>query len=211
MLQVDIINKNINNISLVRYLELNALRSRLYFTSQDVAAVLGIKPPSALVFCTRYVKKGLFIRLKKDIYTMKERWQEHSTKDFYRISNFLQVPSYISLMTALSFYEVTTQVQRGFFESVCIKRTGRFEIEGIIFNFYKFKKDLYFDFTRQEDFFIATKEKAFLDAVYLYSFGKYAFDKASIDVSKLDFQRIEKLLKVYPERTQITMKSICKI
>lgn len=195
----------------MRYLELRSLRSHLYFTSQDVADVLGIKPSSALVLCTRYVKKGLLIRLKKDLYTLKERWQENSAKDFYRISNILQVPSYISLMTALSFYEVTTQVQRGFFESVCVKRTRRYEIEGIIFNFYKLKRELYFDFTKQGDFFIATKEKAFLDAVYLYSFGKYAFDVDSIDLAKFDIQRMKKLLKKFPKKTKMTVERICRI
>ncbi len=195
----------------MRYLELIALRNRLYFNSQDVADVLGIKPSSALVLCARYVKKGLFIRLKKDLYILKERWQENSARDFYRISNILQVPSYISLMTALSFYEVTTQVQRGFFESVCIKRTGRFEIEGIIFNFYKLKRELYFDFTKYDDFFIATKEKAFLDAMYLYSFGKYTFDIDSIDSGKLDIQRIKKLLKNFPKKTKMAVERICRI
>jgi len=57
----------------VKYLELRSLESRLYFTSQDVADILGIKPSSANVICARYVKKGLLIRLKKDFYVMKER------------------------------------------------------------------------------------------------------------------------------------------
>ncbi len=195
----------------MRYLELRLLRNRLYFSSRDVAEVLGIKPSYALVLCARYVEKGLFIRLKKDLYALKESWQENSLKDFYRISNILQVPSYISLMTALSFYEITTQVQRGFFESVCIKRTRRFEIEDITFNFYKLKRELYFDFIKQEEFFIATKEKAFLDTVYLYSFGKYAFDIDSIDVSKLDLKSVNKLIKIYPERTKMAAKRICRI
>ena len=110
-MQVDIINKNVNNITLMKYSELKSLETRLYFTSQHVADVLGIKPSSAIVLCTRYVKKGLFIRLKKDFYVMKERWQRNSSSEFFQIANILQVPSYISLMTALSFYEITTQVQ----------------------------------------------------------------------------------------------------
>ena len=80
-----------------------------------MADILGIKPTSAIVLCARYVRKGLFLRLKKDLYVLKEKWHESSSSDYYRISNILQVPSYISLMTALSFYEVNTQVQRGFF------------------------------------------------------------------------------------------------
>jgi len=195
----------------VKYLELRSLESRLYFTSQDVADVLGIKPYSAIVLCARYVKKGLFIRLKKDFYVMKERWQRDSLSDFFQIGNILQVPSYISLMTSLSFYEVTTQVQREFFESVCVKRTVKYEIDGVLFNFYKLKRELYFDFIKQGDFFIATKEKALLDAIYLFSFGKYTFDLSSIDMSKIDLKKIKKLLIKYPERTKGAVERICKI
>jgi predicted transcriptional regulator of viral defense system len=195
----------------MKYLELRALESRLFFTSQDVANLLGIKPSSAIVLCSRYVKKGLFIRLKKDFYVMKERWQRNFTSEYFQIANILQVPSYISLMTAFSFYEVTTQVQREFFESVCIKRTAKYEVDGVLFNFYKLKRELYFDFIKQGDFFIATKEKALLDAIYLYSFGKYSFDVSSINMTKIDLKKIKKLLIKYPKRTKRAFERICKI
>ena len=195
----------------MKYLELGLLESRLYFTSQDVADILGIKPFSATVLCARYVKNGLFIRLKKDFYVMKERWQRNSLSEFFQIANILQVPSYISLITALSFYELTTQIQRKFFESICIKRTVKYEVDSVLFNFYKLKRELYFDFIKQGDFFIATKEKALLDAIYLYSFGKYSFDVSSIDMAKIDLKKINKLLIKYPERTKGAFERICKI
>ncbi|MFN3479896.1 MAG: hypothetical protein ACK415_05875, partial [Thermodesulfovibrionales bacterium] len=139
------------------------------------------------------------------------KWRQLSYEDCYRIANILQVPSYISFMTALLFYEVTTQVQRGFFESACLKKTARYDIKDIIFNFYKLQKGLYFDFVKEGDFFIATKEKAFLDAVYLTSLGRYSFDLASLDLSKLDMKRIRKLLERFPDRTKREVKKICKI
>jgi predicted transcriptional regulator of viral defense system len=195
----------------MRYIKLRKLNSRLYFTYEDVADVLGIGSNSAKVLCTRYSKIGLIIRLKKNLYTLKERWEKNSQEDFFKISNILQVPSYISLMTALSYYEITTQVQRGVIESVCVKRTLKKTIENTEFNFYKINRNLYFDFLKKDDFFIASKEKAFVDAVYLYSFGKYSFDFDSIDISKLDMKKIKKIIKVFPERTKQTLKKICKI
>jgi predicted transcriptional regulator of viral defense system len=195
----------------MKYPELRKLANRLYFNHEDVADVLGITLASAKVLCSRYTEKGLFIRLKKDLYILSERWQQISMQDFYRMSNILQVPSYISLMTALSYYEVTTQIQRGFIEAVCINRTLKKEIDSLFFYFYKIKKDLYFDFIKDGDFFIATKEKAFLDSIYLYSFGKYTFDIASIDLNKLDIKRVMKLLKKFPERTNMMVKRICRI
>lgn len=195
----------------MKYFELKSLEEKIFFTSQDVAELLGIKQASALVLCTRYVKKGLFVRLKKDFYTTKEKWKRMIITEFFQVANFLQVPSYISLMTALSFYEVTTQVQRQYFEAISLKRTARYEIEGVIFNYYKLKKELYFDFIKKDNFFIATKEKAFLDAVYLYSFGKYTFDIASIDISALDLKRVKNLLKNYPIKTKRIIEKLCII
>lgn len=195
----------------MKYPQLRQLKESGFFTIQDVASLLDIKPASARVLCARYTEKGLFIRLKNNLYVLKERWEQNSLEEFFKLSNFLQVPSYISLMTALSFYEVTTQVQRGVFESVCVKRSERLEIEGMSFNFYKLKRELYFDFVKQHNFFIATKEKAFLDVCYLYSFGKYSFDINSIDVEKLDMGRVKKLLKRFPERTKTVVRALCRI
>jgi predicted transcriptional regulator of viral defense system len=195
----------------MKYPELRKLREVDYFTTDDVAKLLNIKTSSATVLCWRYTKKGLFIRLKKNFYVLKERWQKNSNPDLYRISNILQVPSYISMMTALSFYEVTTQVQRNFFEATGIRKTVEYDIEGISFKFYKIKRTLYFDFLKKDDFFIATKEKAFLDAIYLYSFGKYTLDFDSIDLKKIDFERLTTLLHRFPEKTKKIVKRICKI
>jgi len=195
----------------MRYAELRKLRDRLYFTLQDLQDLLGIKPEYARVLCTRYKEKGIFIRLKKNFYVLNEKWDGFSQEDYLKISNLLQVPSYISFMTALSFYEITTQVQRDYFESASVKRSVSFNINGITFNFYKLKKQYYFDFIKKDDIFIATKEKAFIDAVYLYSFGKYKLDFSSLDLDKLDKDKIKKILKVYPQKTRNIAKKLCGI
>jgi predicted transcriptional regulator of viral defense system len=195
----------------MNYIKLTRLREKIYFTSDDVAETLGIKQSSALILCNRYVKNGLFIRLKRDMYVMSEEWKNYSNINLYKISNILNVPSYISLMTALSFYEVTTQVQKNVFENISLKRSASINVKGIEFNYYKIARSYYFDFTKKDSIFIASKEKAFLDAVYLYSFGKYAFDIDSIDMSKFDKRVIGKILKLYPERTQKMVRKLCRI
>ena len=160
----------------MRYIELKKLKERLYFTVEDVQDVLGTATGSARNLCSRYSQKGIFVRLKKNLYVLDEKWGNYTREDFYRISNVLQVPSYISFMSALSFYEVTTQVQRDFFENASLKRSARFDIKGTAFNFYKLQKKYYFDFIRDKDIFISTKEKAFIDSIYLFSFGKYKIE-----------------------------------
>jgi predicted transcriptional regulator of viral defense system len=195
----------------MRYFELKNLKKGLFFTIKDVAGALGIKLESAKVLASRYVKKGIFIRLKNNFYVLEQDWTDQNAQFFLKIANFLQVPSYISFMTALSFYEITTQVQRDFFESVSLKRSRRFDIKGTAFSFYKLKKELYFDFVKKENIFIATKEKAFVDAVYLYSFGKYKLDFSSLDLDKLDKKRIAKIIKAFPQKTKNTVRRLCRI
>jgi hypothetical protein len=114
-------------------------------------------------------------------------------------------------MTALSFYEITTQVPRDFFECASLKRSVKFDVRGVAFNFYKLKKEYYSDFVKKEQLFIATKEKAFIDSVYLYSFGKYKLDFNSLDLDKLDKEKIKKALKIYPEKTKAIAEKLCKI
>lgn len=193
------------------YLKLQKLERKLFFTTQDIADEFGLRLASACVLSSRYTKKGIFIRLKRNLYVLSQKWNSLSKDNFFKISNFLQVPSYISFMSALSFYGVTTQIQRNFFESASIKRSARFDIKGTNFNFYKLKKSYYFGFIKQDNFFIATKEKAFVDALYLYSFGKYRLDFASLDLGKLDKHKVLKIIKVFPKRTQQIIRQRCRI
>lgn len=192
----------------MKYVELQLLQAKLYFSPEDVAELLDTKPASAKVLCTRYAKRGIFIRLKRNFYVLAQRWQNLSRDEFLRIANLLQVPSYISFMSALSYYQVTTQVQRDFWESAAVKRSIKFDIKDVSFNFYKLKKQFYFDFIKQGDIFIATKEKALVDAVYLYSFGKYRFDISSLDLGKFDKNKIKRILKIYPSKTKALIAKI---
>jgi len=195
----------------MKYLKLRRLKKKLYFTVEDVASVLNIKQSSARVMCSRYVKNGFFIRLKNNFYVLSENWDKFSREDFLRISNYIQVPSYISYMTALMKYGVTTQVQQNFFESCSLKRTKVFDVGGIEFRYYKIKKDYYSGFERKNDIFLATKEKAFIDTIYLYSFGKHRIDFSSLDLDKLDKEKIIEIINIFPAKTKKLVRKLCEI
>lgn len=187
------------------------LGEKLFFTVADLARAAGIQPASARVLATRYAKAGAFVRLKNNLYVTGQKWPALETPEFFRLANLIQVPSYISLMSGLAFYGVTTQVQRSFFESISLKRSARYQPGGAVFNFYKIKPDYYSGFVKQDGFFIATPEKAFLDAVYLYSAGKYKIDFSSLDLSKLDKKKLKTILKLFPARTGRMAGELCKI
>jgi len=185
------------------------LAEKLYFTSGEVSGILGITPESGRVLCSRYVERGLFLRLKRDFYVLEQNWPRLTREELMKIANILQVPSYVSFISALSFYEVTTQVQQNFFENACLKRSRKVDVGGVNFNFYKLDRRYYFNFVKREDIFIATKEKAFIDSIYLYSFGKYRLDFNALDLDKLDRAEVKRIAKVFPERTAKLAKKLC--
>ena len=187
-----------------RFLEIE----KLYFSHEDVAELLKIKKESAAVLCTRYVKKGLLTRLKRDLYVRTETLARLGVMDLFQIANFLQIPSYISLMTALSHYGVTTQVQRGFVESVSIKRTKEFIRRGIAFRYLKVGAALYGGFVKDRGVFVASPEKALIDSIYLATMGRYTLDVASLDLSKLDREKLNQLVANHPSKTQKSLERI---
>lgn len=187
------------------------LGDKPFFSTSELAEALEIKKTSANVLAARYAKSGIFIRLKRDLYVLSQAWKNLSISQSFRIANILQVPSYISFMTALSYHEVTTQILRNVFESAAIRRSVTFDIRGTIFNYHKLKREFYFGFTRIGEMFISTKEKAFVDCLYLISLDKYRMDLDSIDTSKLDKKKLSVMLKIYPGRTIKLARSICNI
>ena len=184
--------------------KLQELSKNAYFTLDDVAQTFGLQQDSARVFCSRYVKKGLLVRLKNNLYTTSWKWENLTRDDFFIIANIMQVPSYISLMSALAYYEVTT------------RRGGLIEAwaGGIVYNI------------RQADgcmkvsghittalskltVFIATKKRPGCGLPVFI--GKYRFDADSLDLKKLDFNKLKKMIKNYPQKTKDTVKRLCRI
>jgi Predicted transcriptional regulator len=191
--------------------KLQILSRNAYFTLDDVAQTFGLQADSARVFCSRYVKQGLLVRLRNNLYSTTWKWENLTRNDLFVIANILQVPSYISLMTALAYYEVTTQAQQDYQESICLKRTMVYNVRQAVFSYVKMQRPYYNGFVKTDGVFIATKEKAFLDAAYLYSFGKYRFDADSLDFKKLDFNTLKSMVKNYPQKTKNTVKRLCGI
>ena len=173
-----------------------------FFTQHDVAHVLGIELASAAVLCSRYVKKRLLMRLKRGLYARTETLGHLGQMDLFRIANMLQVPSYISLMTALSYYGITTQAQRGFFESISVKRTKTFEVGEISFHYTKIRPDLYRGFVKRDGVFIALPEKAVLDSFYLASMGLYDLDGSFLDLTKVDKEILADFSVMYPPKAR---------
>ena len=176
--------------------------SKLVLTVDDVARMLAIRPASATVFCHRAVKTGELLRLQRNRYMLRERWEHLSREERWRVANLLQVPSYISLTTALAYHGLTTQVQPAYVESIAVSRSQVIEIGGTVFRYVKIAPALYFGFLRRESVFVATPEKALADCAYLSSLHRYHLDWSSLETSRIHVAALRRLLRRYPRRTQ---------
>jgi len=193
----------------VYFMKLNELYQiqKLYFGHEELARALDITKDSARVAASRYVNKGLLIRIRKNLYVLRDRWKNAGMEEKFQIANMGQVPSYVSLLTALDYFGLTTQVQRDFFESMALKRTREININNSVFKYTKISENLYFGFDKQKDFFIARPEKALLDALYLISFGRYSLDLSAVEADKLDPEQLLVLSKGYPLRTRKLLRT----
>jgi predicted transcriptional regulator of viral defense system len=164
---------------------------KLFFGVEDIANLLRINKNSAKVLAHRYYKFGFLLRLKNDYYILKSRFNYLEKEEYYFLANYLQVPSYISLMTALNYYNITTQEPKNYFESVAVKRTKNIQVSGSVFSFQRIQEKYYTGFILNNNFYIAEKEKAMFDIIYLTALQKYSFDPYSIDFKKLDKKILE--------------------
>lgn len=181
--------------------------NKSYFGYEELARILGISSASARVTASRYVKNGLLLRVKRNLYVLSEFWNSATREEKFSIANLGETPSYISLTTALDYYSITTQMQKDFFESIAVQRTKIMTLKETVFRYTRISRKLYFGFEKKDGFFIAMPEKALLDAVYLFSLGRYALDFPSIDAGKLDRSEMERLSRSYPEKTQHLLRT----
>lgn len=189
----------------MKALDLNKIQ-KLYFGYEDIARIRAISPASAKVTASRYVREGLLLRFKKNLYVLRQEWDNASREEKFQLANMGQSPSYISLATALDYYEITTQMQQNFFESVAVKRTKEMRLPETVFRYSKINDTLYFGFRKEKGFFIAVPEKALLDAFYLMSLGRYAMDLSALDADRFDRDMIKNLGSKFPLKTKTLLK-----
>ncbi|MFW6216680.1 MAG: hypothetical protein ACOC3Y_02525, partial [Desulfohalobiaceae bacterium] len=64
---------------------------KLYFGHEELARVLGITKDSARVAASRYVRQGLLVRIRKNLYMLRQRWKTASFEEMFQIANIVQV------------------------------------------------------------------------------------------------------------------------
>lgn len=161
-----------------------------YFTLSDLEKVIGLKRDSLYVILNRLVKSGVVIRLAKNIYSIFTQ-----AFDVEKIANELYFPSYLSFEQALSQYGILSQIPYTV-TFATMRPTKKIVIANVAVEYSHLKKELFFGYILKNEKYIAEKEKALLDQLYMVQMGK-----RSIDIEELDLRNINKeLLKKYAKK-----------
>lgn len=172
-----------------------------FLSIEKIALALDITIDSARVTASRYVKSGLLLRPARDLYVLKSRLADLSKDEKMQLANLIQPSSYISFMTALSYYEISTQMQQNYFESSALIRSKNKDVEDLKFRYFRIQRKLYFGFEKINNIFIAKPEKALADSLYMMSLGRYSLDISSLSFKSINNDKLDSVLKRYPRKT----------
>jgi len=162
---------------------------------------------------TNWRKKGYIERLKRDLYACVEPVLESEIPDFY-IANKLYAPSYISLETVLSFYNIIPEIAAQV-TSVTTKPSREFKNRHGVFIYRSCKKRAFTGYRivsyEGHKVLIADREKALVDFLYFklrhgqsIDFEEERFDE---DVLKgIEWRKAEEYAEVFNKVTLNKLK-----
>ncbi|MBX8640400.1 MAG: hypothetical protein KIS29_08710 [Thermoplasmata archaeon] len=164
-----------------------AEHNKSVFTLNDAARIMN-KPK-------KYVSKLLAMSRKV---TRIERGKYFITTgkniDFYEIASQIVFPSYISLFAAFEYYDVTDQVITTV-SVVSLKRHRPVALYGHMIEFRSIQKKRFFGYKKTENTYIATIEKAIIDALYFNAPPMSYVQETFSEAVKRDIIDVDKLLE----------------
>ncbi len=137
----------------------------------------------------KLVTKEIVIRLKNGIYAC-----NLAMPNEFEIAQHLSAPSYISCETALNFYGILSQFPYTI-TSVTLKKSQKFNVLQKEYDFAHIQKNLFWGYYKEDNFLIASPEKALLDQIYLASKGFRTLDLSELDYSKIDKKKLYTYIK----------------
>jgi len=162
------------------------------FTSKEIALIVGEENQDLIKSkINYYVKKGVLIRLRNGIFA------KSSGYEILEAANKILTPSYISLETVLQKEGVVFQ-DYGSLIFVVSYQTREVRLGDYDIRFKKIKNEILANpegINIENGYSIASKERAFMDALYLYK--NYYFD----NLGGLDWEKAKRLLPVYSSKT----------
>lgn len=150
--------------------EILAQKNIRIFRGEEFRRLFGLSASRAKYFLETYARKGLLLRLKKDVYSLKSRLPGEE-----EIANALYRPSYISLEYALAKYGIIPEMVYTV-TSVTTKPTRRFTALSREYAYLGLKKTAFTGYTLKREggrsYLMAEPEKALADYLYFVSLGR---------------------------------------
>lgn len=179
------------------------------FGAPDLATI-GENKSYLKIILSRFTKRGMMVRLRKNLYVTKNYIDSTDRKGTYSdyvefISNKLYSPSYLSLDYVLHEYNMLTEIPKNI-TSVGLRKTNQYSNALGNFIYHKIKEELFlgFNVVKKGNFTIlkATKAKALFD--FLYFRKKLLVDKEAVnemrlnlnELKKKDFKELEKYIDI---------------
>lgn len=166
--------------------------NKTVFTFGEIALILGDDKKENLAAKIKYyLDKGDLIRLRRGVYA----------KDKYNKLEFaskVYTPSYVSFETVLRKEGIIFQYYENIYLASYLARQISAGKINIIYR--KLKKQILLNnkgIINQGGYFIASKERAFLDMIYL--FPNYYFD----NLSGIDWDECRKMIEIYDNKQMI--------
>ena len=187
---------------------LEQLKNLPYF-SKDTVHQLGdqlcLKNTTVDTYISRFLKYKEIFKLKRGLYISADFYNKNKADISYPfyLANVIHRPSYVSLWTALQYYNLTTESVYGI-TSVTRKLTRNYDAEIGSFSYRSIQKELFTDFSSIEgkfNFFIASPAKALFDLLYFKTHQfrgikveniKPLIEELRIDISEMDKKEQDK-------------------
>lgn len=154
------------------------------FTIADAAKIIG-KPKayaSLFLFRDRALKRAV-----RGIY-----YTKYATE--YEVASNIVYPSYISLISALRFYNLTEQIPNTIYVVTTKRHRPIDDLNGYRVEFRNVKKERMFGYRKTDGAFVADPEKAVIDMIYLNLFSEYAYE--ALEGRKLDLGKLYRYIEM---------------
>lgn len=164
------------------------------FTPQHFSWIFKTSPHVTKYFLEKQTSEGLFLRLKKGLYTLNTDIPGEE-----EIANALYKPSYLSFEYALAYWNILPEMPY-VVTSATTKPTRKFSNPISTFFYYSIKREAFtgYQLIKKEDkvFLIADKEKSLVDYLYFLSLGKKG-ENERLDLTGLNKKLILSYSKLY--------------
>lgn len=182
-----------NKLKKGQYLEILLRSAKTIFSTKDIALLWKEEiGSSAKVRLSQYVKRGKLIRVRRGIYAKDKNYNR------FELATKIYTPSYISFETILTRAGINFQYYNNIFVASYLSR--EIKVDGQKISFVKMK-DYVLSSTMgieyDKDVAIATKERAFLDRIYVSK--DYHFDHLDV----LNWDNVFNILPIYNNKRMI--------